>query len=186
MPIDEPMAAMVKLIKDGKVRAAGVSNFTTEDIDACCDILPLASDQPPYSMINRGIEDDVLGHCHRRGLGVIVYSPLQLGILSGKVTMDRRVPDDDLRASSPYYRADNRRRIIDLLDAMRPIAEDHQATLAQIVINWTINRPGITAALVGARNPVQAAENAAAADIRLTDEESQRIGSLLDALKLDL
>ena len=186
VPIAEPMEAMVKLIKDGKVRAAGVSNFTTEEIDACCDVLPLASDQPPYSMINRGIEDDVLGHCRRRGVGVIVYSPLQLGILSGKVTMGRRFPDDDLRASSPYYRADNRRKIIDLLDAMRPIAEAHQATLAQIVINWTINRPGITAALVGARNPDQAAENAGAADIRLNDEESQRIDSLLDGLTLDV
>ena len=185
-PVEETMEAMEKLIKDGKVLAAGVSNFSTDQIDACCKVLALAADQPPYSMVNRDIEADVLPYCREHDIGVIVYSPLQLGILSGKVSMDRQFPDNDLRARSPYYQPDNRRKIIDFLAEIRPIADAHGATLAQLAISWTIHRPGVTAALVGARNLDQAAENAAAADLQLGADQTQRIDALLDELKLDL
>jgi len=185
-PVAETMEAMDKLLKDGKIRAAGVSNFTVEEIEAACKVVPLASDQPPYSMVRRGIEADVLPHCREHGVGVIVYSPLQLGLLTGKLTMDRRFPDSDQRAKSPYFRPDNRRKVIAFMEQLRPLAEAHHATAAQLVIHWTIHRPGITSALVGARNPQQAEENAAAADVQLTEDETRRLDELVDGLKLDL
>ncbi len=185
-PVAETMQAIDKLLKAGKIRAAGVSNFSAEEIDAARKVVPLASDQPPYSMLRREIEADVLPYCRAHKVGVIVYSPLQLGILTGKVTMDRQFPPDDQRAGSPYYSPENRRKVLEFLEQIRPIAEAHDATLAQLVINWTIHRDGVTAALVGARNPAQAAENAAADDFKLTDAETKRIGELLDKLELDL
>lgn len=185
-PVEETMKAVDKLLKAGKIRAAGVSNFTAEEIAAAAGVVPLASNQPPYSMLKRDIEADVLPYCREHNVGILAYSPLQLGILTGKVTMDREFGPGDQRRTSPHYRPANRRKVLDFLEAISPIAEAHNATLAQLVINWTIHRPGITAALVGARNPDQARENAAAADFELTDAETRRINDLLDNLKLDL
>jgi aryl-alcohol dehydrogenase-like predicted oxidoreductase len=184
--IDETMAAMEKLHKDGKIRAAGVSNFTVEEIAAARACFPVASVQPPYSMVRRDIEEDLLPYCRENNVGVIVYSPLQLGLLTGKLTMDRTFPEDDQRSGSPFFKAENRRRVIDFLEDIRPIAEAHSATIAQLVIQWTISRPGVTAALVGSRNPGQARENAAAADLSLSEDERNRINERLDDLKLDL
>ncbi|KKL76401.1 hypothetical protein LCGC14_2045250 [marine sediment metagenome] len=180
------MEAVDKLLSAGKIRAAGVSNFTPEDIGAARAVVPLASNQPPYSMVKRDIEADLLPYCREHNVGLLVYSSMQLGLLTGKVTMDRQFPPGDQRVNSPYFKPDNRRKVLDFLAAIRPVAEAHDATLAQLVINWTIHRPGITAALVGARNPAQAAENAAAADFALSDEQTQTIDDLLDNLELDL
>jgi len=185
-PIEETMEALDRLLKQGKIRAAGVSNYSPEQMAEAQWVVPLASSQPPYSMIRRDIEDDVLPYCREHGIAVLVYSPLQGGILTGKVTIDREFPETDLRHNSPYYTKGNRRRVLDFLEKMRPIAEAHEATLAQTVINWTIHQPGITAALVGVRNPAQAEENAAAAAFRLTEEETGHINDLLKGLKLEL
>ena len=183
-PYEETMEAMDELLKQGKIRAAGVSNFDTEMMQRCLSVVHIASNQPPYSMLKREIENDVLPFCIQNNIGVIVYSPLQNGILSGRVTMDRSFPASDLRHSSPYYKPENRRRILEFLDRIRPIAEAHNATLAQLVINWTIHRPGVTAALVGARNPQQVKENAAAAELSVADEQVAQIDALLDELQL--
>ena len=185
-PVEMTMEAMERLLKAGKIRAAGVSNFTAEEIAAGRKVVPIASNQPPYSMVRSDIEADVLPYCRDNGVGVIVYSPLQLGLLTGKVTMDRTFNGDDLRSSSPYFTPANRRKVLAFLEDIRPIADAHNATLAQLVIAWTIRRPGVTAALVGARNPAQAAENAAGGDLKLTDDQTRRIDALLDKLKLDL
>ncbi len=179
------MEAVAKLIEQGKVRAAGVSNFSVAEIQAAGKIVPIASDQPPYSMVKRDIEKEILPHCRKNGVGVIVYSPLQLGLLSGGLTMERRFPDDDLRANSTYFKPANRRKVIDFLAALRPVAEAHKATIAQLVINWTIHRDGITAALVGARNPSQARENAGAADFRLNPDEKATVDAMVDGLTLE-
>jgi len=184
-PVAETMEAVAKLMKAGKVRAAGVSNFTVEEMAEARKVVPLASDQPPYSMVKRDIEKDVLPWCRKNRVGVIVYSPLQLGLLTGKLTMDRQFTGDDQRARLSYFKPANRRRVIEFMDKLRPFAEAHSATLAQLVINWTIHRPGITSALVGARNPQQAEENARAAAFRLSEEETRRIDELVDGLKLE-
>ena len=185
-PIAETMEACARLLEKGKIRAVGVSNYTPEMMEEARQVTPLASNQPPYSMLRRDIEADVLPYCRKHGIGVLVYSPLQQGLLTGKVTMDRTFPPDDIRSRSAYFRPENRRRVLEFLDAVRPIAEAHGATLAQVVIQWTIRRPGVTAALVGVRNPEQAEENAKAGALRLTSEEIKRIDRLLADLKLDL
>ncbi|MGB2997756.1 MAG: aldo/keto reductase [Phycisphaerae bacterium] len=185
-PIEETMEALDRLLKQGKILAAGVSNYSPEQMAEAQRVVPLASSQPPYSMIRRDIEDDVLPYCREHGIAVLVYSPLQGGILTGKVTMDREFPETDLRHNNPYYTKENRRRVLDFLEEIRPIAEAHEATLAQAVINWTIHRPGVTASLVGVRNPKQAEENAGAAAFELTEEETRHIDDLLGNLQLEL
>jgi aryl-alcohol dehydrogenase-like predicted oxidoreductase len=185
-PVEETLAAVDKLLKDGKIRAAGVSNFAPDEILAANQVVPLASDQPPFSMVNRSAEKDVIPTCRENGIGVIVYSPLERGLLTGKVTMDREFPETDHRSRNPFFAKENRRRVLDFLDKLRPVADGHDATLAQLVICWTIHRPGITAALVGARNVQQAEQNAAAADLELSDEEMRRIDELVEGLELDV
>jgi aryl-alcohol dehydrogenase-like predicted oxidoreductase len=184
--VEETMEALDRLASQGKVRAVGVSNYTVEEIQTAMKIRPVASVQPPYSMLRRDVEKDLLPYCREHHIGVLAYSPLQLGILTGKVTLDQPFPPDDLRSDSPYYKPENRRRVLGFLDQIRPIAEEHNATLAQLVIAWTIAQPGITAALVGARKEEHARENAAAANIRITAAQMNQINSLLDELKLDL
>ena len=181
-PIEVTMAAVDKLIDQGKVRASGVSNFSVEELAACRAVTNLASDQPPYSMLRRDIEADVLPYCLANNIGVIVYSPLQRGLLTGKMTPETTFKPGDNRTDNPYFTPDSITKVNAFLDQIRPIADGHNATLAQIVIAWTIRQPGITAALVGARNRKQAIENAAAGELTLSDDETARINALLDDL----
>ena len=113
---------------------------------------------------------------------MIVYSPLQRGLLTGKMTPETTFKPGDHRADSPDFTPENIRTVNAFLDRLRPIADGHSATLAQIVIAWTIHQPGVTAALVGARNRKQAMENAAAGEITLTEDELTQIRALLDDL----
>jgi len=186
-PVEDTMEACARLLKQGKIRAVGLSNHGPDLMDRARTVVPLAANQPPYSMLRRGIEKDVVPYCRENHIGLVVYSSLQNGILSGKVQMDRTFPETDLRSHNPYYRPENRRRILGFLDAaVRPAAEAHQATIAQVVLNWTIHRPGITTALVGVRNPAQAADNAGAAAFTLTPAETAAIDDALDELTLEL
>ncbi len=186
-PIAETMGACAALLEQGKIRAVGVSNYSPAQIEEARQVLPLASDQPPYSMLRRDIETDVVPYCREHAVGILAYSPLQNGILSGKVTPDRTFPESDLRSSDPYYEQANRKRILDFLEeTVRPIADRHEATVAQIVIAWTIRQPGITCALVGCRKPEHAEDNARSAAVELTGEETERITDDLDGLSLEL
>jgi aryl-alcohol dehydrogenase-like predicted oxidoreductase len=136
-------------------------------------------------MLRRDIEKDLLPWCREHQVGVLVYSPLQNGILTGKVSMEREFPKTDLRSWSRFYKPENRKRILALLDELRPMAEERHATLAQLVIHWTIRQPGVTVALVGVRNPEQAEENAGAAAFKVTEAEIHEINELLNALVLE-
>jgi len=185
-PIAETMGAVETLIRQGKVRAAGVSNYTTAQMAEAHAVVPLAASQPPFSMVNRAAEKDILPWCIEHKVAVIPYSPLQRGLLTGKITPGYQFGPGDHRASNPFFKPGNIRKINALLDEMRPIAAAHKATLAQLVIQWTIRRPGITSALVGARNERQATENAGAMNFALDAEETARIDELLDGLTLDL
>lgn len=173
--VEETMEALDKLIGQGKIRAAGVSNLSIQEMETAREVVELASDQPPYSMLRRDIEADVLPWCREHHVGVLVYSPLERGLLTGKVTMDREFPKDDHRSSRPLFEKQNRRKVLDFLDKLRPIADGHKVSLAQLVIHWTIHQPGITAALVGARNVKQVRENAAAAELELSRDEMKEI-----------
>ena len=182
VPVDEPMEAMQRLLEQGKVRAAGVSNFTVEELDRCRQLVPVASHQPPYSMLKRDIDADLLPYCREHNVGVIVYSPLQKGLLTGKLSPDHEFAPGDHRANDPTFEPDNIRRVNTFLDQLRPIAEAHDAILAQLVIAWTIRQPGVTAALVGARDAAQAEQNARAAELELDDEAIAAIDLELLAL----
>ena len=184
-PIEDTMAAIAKLIEQGKVLAAGVSNYDVEQMERAAACLPLASSQPPYSMVQRQAEQDVLPWCREHNVGVVAYNPMQRGLLTGKITEDYEFGEGDHRRRNSYFRPDNVRKVNAMLEEIRPIAEAHGATFAQLAVNWAIHQPGVTAALVGARNVKQVRENAKAADFTLADDEMAQINELLDALELD-
>jgi aryl-alcohol dehydrogenase-like predicted oxidoreductase len=179
-PAEDSMHAMAKLQEQGKIRAIGVSNYNVEWLSKAIKAAPLASLQPPYSLIQRKIEKQILPFCREHNIGVIVYSPLERGLLAGAVATDRKFPPGDHRAGHKYFTVENRKRVLAALERVRPIAEKHGVSLAQLAINWTIHEPGITAALVGARNAEQAAHNAAAMRFTLSDQERAQIRAAFD------
>ncbi|MBS2007679.1 MAG: aldo/keto reductase [Cyanobacteria bacterium SZAS TMP-1] len=182
--LSETMEALAQLLKEGKILAAGVSNFTAEEIETSNKIVPIASDQPPYSMVLRDIEKDVLPFCIKNNIGVIVYSPLQRGLLTGKFKPDHKFSEGDHRASQPHFQPAYIKRVNEFLQNLKPYADKQNATTGNLVLAWTIHQPGITAALVGARDAAQASENARAADIKLTAAELAEIGKLVESLSL--
>lgn len=184
-PVDETFSAIEKLIKQGKIRAAGVSNYSSELLAAANSVVPLASCQPPYSMVLRDAEKDIIPWCKENRVGVVVYSPLQRGLLTGKITPGYKFATDDHRAGNVFFQPQNIRTVNAFLAKIKPIADAHNATLTQLVINWTTHRDGITAALVGARNAKQAAENAAGLNFKLTQQETNDINALLDEVKIE-
>ena len=181
-PVEESWDAMLELQKEGKVRAIGVSNFTAEMMEKCLSRGPVASDQPLYNPLERDIEKDILPFCIENNIGVLAYSPMTQGLMTGKVTMDRKFPEDDVRSHKPWFKPENRKRVLEMLKKIQPIADGHKATLAQVTINWVISQKGLTAALVGARNEKQVEENARAADFRLTEDELATIRNAVEEL----
>lgn len=178
----ETMDAMLRLERQGKIRAIGVSNFTPSMMQRCLETAKLASDQPKYSLLDRVIEADVLPFCRANGIAAIVYSPLEQGLLTGGVTMERTFPEKDHRGGQPWFQPANRRRVLDALEKVRPIAAARRATLGQVAIAWTVGEPGVTAAIVGARTPEQVEENARAGEIELSAEERRTIREAFEAL----
>jgi aryl-alcohol dehydrogenase-like predicted oxidoreductase len=179
-PIEETMEAVARLIEQGKVLASGVSNYSAAQMEIAESTLEQASNQVPYSMVERSIEAELVPYCLDHNKSILAYSPLQRGLLTGKIGNDYQFEAGDHRPNTKHFRADNRQKINDFLDQIRPIAEDHHVTLGQLVINWTIRQPAIATALVGARNPQQVRENAKALDFRLSTEEMHQINQLLD------
>ena len=187
-PVEETVGALEKLRQQGKVRAIGVSNYDTEWLERAIKVAPIASNQPPYSLITRKIEKPgaSLPWCRAHNVSVINYSPLERGLLAGAVPPDRKFPEGDHRANHRYFTPENRKKILAALEQIRPIADKHKASFAQIVINWTIQEPGITASLVGARNAEQATHNAAALHFQLTPDERATIRRTFDPIAQDL
>jgi aryl-alcohol dehydrogenase-like predicted oxidoreductase len=131
-------------------------------------------------MVERQIEAEVVPYCLAHGISILAYSPLQRGLLTGKIGNDYQFEPGDHRPNTRHFRQDNREKVNAFLDQIRPIAEAHDATLGQLVINWTIQQPAVATALVGARNPQQVRENAKALDFTLSASELSQIGQLLD------
>jgi aryl-alcohol dehydrogenase-like predicted oxidoreductase len=183
-PVEETMEAVGQLLKQGKIRAAGVSNYNAELMDRAEKTLNLASDQVPFSMVNRDIEKELVPWCLRHKKAILAYSPLQRGLLTGKIRPGHTFGEGDTRAGSKFYKPENVVRINTFLDRLRPMAEARSATLAQLVIRWTLERPGITVALVGARDAAQAVQNARAIDVKLSPEEILFINRQLEGLEL--
>ncbi len=172
-PIEETWNAMAELKKQGKVRAIGVSNFDLDLLKATHAIHPVDSVQPPYSLIRRAIEKDIIPFAEQNQISVIVYSSLERGVLTGKYKPDRAFPPGNHRAEKKTFKPDFLRVLQEALDEIKPIAEKYHVTVSQVIIETTIHRPGITAALVGARHPEQAKENALAARLNLTPQDRE-------------
>ncbi|MFB0534767.1 MAG: aldo/keto reductase [Anaerolineae bacterium] len=187
--IEEAWSVIADLIREGKVRYGGVSNFSVEQLKRVQAIHPVTSLQPPYSMLRRGIEEDLLAYCAANDIGVIVYSPMQAGLLTGKFTPERvaRLPDDDWRKRNPHFREPELGANLALVEKLRPIAERTGRTVAQLAIAWVLRRPlrlrsgqaEVTAAIVGARRPSQIEETAPAGDWVLSAEDVAEIDALL-------
>ncbi|MEN9063381.1 aldo/keto reductase [Ponticoccus litoralis] len=179
-PIDETMEALESLRAAGKIRSIGASNTAPEDIRAYVAAGQLDAVQEEYSMVKRDIEQSHLPLCRDHGVSVLSYSSLALGLLSGKMGPDRVFEGDDLRRNNPRFSQVNREKVARLMAQIDPVAETHGATRAQIVIAWTLHQPGITFSLCGARDERQAAENAAAGRIRLSQDELACISGAVD------
>jgi len=182
---EEMTGACLQLKKEGKIRAFGVSNMSVDLMKQAEKFIEVASSQSPYSMVYRKIEKDILPYCKKTNTGILAYSPLQRGLLTGKITSGYKFKEGDHRSGNKFFKEPNRSRINKLLGKIKPIAEDHGVTLAQLVINWTVRREGITTVLVGARNAEQAKENACSMNFTLSDEEIKMINSEVEKVKID-
>ncbi len=175
--IEEGWQAMADLQKAGKVRYIGVSNFNVSQMRRAQAIAPISSLQPPYSLIKREIEQDILPYCQEQKIGVLVYSPMQSGLLSGRMTPERiaAMPDDDWRKKSPEFQEPRLTRNLALVDKLREIADLYGRTPAEAAIAWTLDNPAVTAAIVGSRSPEQVDMTVGAAEFRLNEYELQDI-----------
>ncbi|MDF1574297.1 MAG: aldo/keto reductase [Bacteroidales bacterium] len=185
-PIEEAMEAFRILMEQGKIRAAGVSNYSVEQMDQARSVVELSSNQVPYSMVHREIEQDVVPWCLENNCGILAYSPLQRGLLTGKITPDYPFAPGDNRPETPHFKINNLIRTNKFLEKIKPLAGEKGATLSQLVIAWTLRQPGITVALVGARTDEQVKQNAAALNLHVSDEELAYINRQLEQLKLEL
>ena len=184
-PVSETMEAIEYLVKKGKIRAGAVCNYPQQLMIEAGKTYHIASNQVPYSMVNRSIENDIVPYCINNNIGILAYSPLQRGLLTGKIKHGHVFKEGDTRPGTIYYREPNFSRIMKLIENLSEIAAGINVTLSQLVLNWTLRQPGITCALAGARNADQVLENVRAADFKLNNEEIARINKYLTDLKLE-
>ena len=165
--------AAAKLVKQGKVRHIGVSNQTVAQMERLINIHPIASLQPPYNMFQKAIEDSTLDFCDKNRIGVVAYSPMAKGLLTGSFSTSRAasLPDDDHRSRDPKFASPQLEINLEFVDSIRPIAESNNRPLAQLAIAWCLRRPELTSAIVGIRRPAQIEQTVAASDWSLTDDE---------------
>ncbi len=178
-PVAESAGAIRRLVDEGKVRSAGASNLTLAQLKEFAAECPLAAYQPPYNMLQRHVEADVLPWCRTHGVSVLVYWALMKGLLAGKLAREHVFGADDNRRKYPMFRGEEYQKNLDLVDRLRQIAAETGHTVAELVLNWTIHQPGITAALCGAKRPQQIRENALGAGWTLTSEQCAQIDRAL-------
>lgn len=182
--VSETFEAVQRLIEQGKVRASGVCNYSVQLVDEALQTIQLASNQVPYSLINRSIEKEIIPQAIEKGMSIIPYSPLQRGLLTGKIKPGHKFNEGDTREGNRFYTDENIRRTNALLQQIKPIADKYNATLAQVVINWTMNQPGIGCVLAGARNEQQVKDNVGALKFTLSTEDIQTITRAADKFSL--
>lgn len=179
--IEAAWEEMAKLLDEGKVRYLGASNFSVPQLQRVAKIHPAASLQPPYSMLHREVEDELLDYCGRNEIGVVVYSPMQRGLLTGKFSHERlaSLPADDHRKTNPDFQEPRFSATLALVEELKQIATRHGRTCAQLAVSWVLRRPEVTAAIVGARQPSQIEETVQASDWELDAGDIERIEELL-------
>ena len=182
--IEKGWAAIAELVEEGKVRYAGVSNFTPPQLRHIAPIHPIASLQPPYSMLRRTAEKELLGYCAENRIGVVAYSPMQKGILTDKFTREwvEALPEGDHRLQDRMFQDPQLGAHLELVDGLRAIAGKHGRTVGELAVAWVLRRPEVTSAIVGARRPEQAEANAKAGDWELSAEDVAAVEELLAAM----
>jgi aryl-alcohol dehydrogenase-like predicted oxidoreductase len=183
--LEEAWQTMAALQKEGKVRWIGVSNFNVEQIKRAEKIAPVTSLQPPYSLIRRQIETEVLPYCLKQGIGVISYAPMASGLLTGAMTRERAaaLPPDDFRSRNPEFREPRLSKNLELVERLRQVGMRHGRSPAEVAIAWTLHHPAITGAIVGARNAKQVEGVVHAADLILSAQEIAEIEGAAAAAK---
>lgn len=176
-PMRETMEAMTKLLEQGKIRAIGVSNFSCDQIAAAREFGPVQCLQPPFSMLHLRALDELIPFCREHQMGVIPYSPLAKGLLTGK--FDSTSTFSDIRSRDPEFMGNRYQRNLSLVDGLKSIANGYNKSVSQLVINWTTSQPGITAPIIGAKRPSQVTENVGGVGWTLRDDDRTRIESLL-------
>ena len=175
--LEEAWQTLAALKKEGKVRWIGVSNFNVEQLKRAAKIAPVTSLQPPYSLIRRKIETEILPYCEKQGIGVIVYAPMASGLLTGAMTRERiaKFPEDDWRKNSSEFREPKLSKNLELVERLKKVAARYNATPGAIAIAWTLRIPAVTGAIVGARNAKQAEEVMRAGEIKLSSQDIAEI-----------
>ncbi|MFA7691823.1 MAG: aldo/keto reductase [Candidatus Hydrogenedentes bacterium] len=184
-PIQETMEILTKLQQEGKIRAFGVSNFSKDQLESCLKWGRIVSDQPRYSALDRSIEEEILPFCRENNIGILAYSPLEQGLLTGKVAMDRNFKKGDQRRDKKLFEHDNRLRINTTLEFAQSIANRYDASLAQIFLAWLIAQDGVTSVLAGTRNEAQMKENAGAGELKLTEEDCAALRRYVESLHIE-
>ena len=173
---------MAELKEEGKLRHIGVSNFNAEQLARIQRIAPITSLQPPYSAVRRDYEAETLTFCAAHNIGVIVYSPMQSGLLTGSMTRERieSLPENDWRSRGPQFKEPLLSRNLAVAEALSEIANSHGRTTAEAAIAWTLHNPAVTAAIVGARNPKQVDGFIGAMEFRLSEAEVAAVNAVAD------
>lgn len=180
--IEEGWAEMAKLQKAGKVRYIGVSNFNVAQMERAAKIAPITSLQPPYSPIHRQVEAEILPYCLAHGIGVINYSPMASGLLTGKMTAERiqRLPEDDWRRRNAQFQSPKLEKNLALVEELRKIGDQHGVEPGVVAVAYTLHNPAVTAAIVGARRADQVDGTIAAARFSLTESEYQYLRQYIE------
>ena len=179
--IEEAWEAMVKLVQQGKVRYIGVSNYSVDQLERIGKLHPVASLQPPYSMLRRDIENDLLDYCGKNNIGVVAYSPMQKGLLTGKFSVEhiKTLAPDDHRLCDPNFSGEKFDKNLAIVDKLKSIADRRGKTVAQLAIAWVLRKEEVTAAIVGARKQKQIEETAQAGDWILCNDDVAEIEKIL-------
>jgi aryl-alcohol dehydrogenase-like predicted oxidoreductase len=180
--IEEGWSALSELKEEGKVRYIGVSNFNVSQMERAQRIAPVETLQPPYNMLNRGIEEEILPYCAKQDVGVIVYSPMRSGLLTGKMTRERvqNLPSDDWRRNKSDFQEPRLSKNLELVELLREMGTEHGRSPGEVAIAWTLRHPAVTAAIVGGRRPDQVDGIIGAAEFSLSEDELERIETFLE------
>lgn len=179
--LEEAWEAMAKLVQQGKVRYIGASNFTIEQLQRVATIHPPASLQPPYNLLRRDIEEDLIPYCSENHIGIVAYSPMQKGLLTGKFSTEhlKTLAPDDHRLKDPRFQGDQFEKNLAIVEKLKLIAERNSKTVAQLAIAWVLRKEEVTAAIVGARKQKQIEETVQAGDWVLSDSDIEEIESII-------
>ena len=179
--IEEGWGTVADLVREGKIRYGGVSNFSLEQLKRAQAIHPITSLQPPYSMLRREIEKEIMPYCGTNQIGIIAYSPMQAGLLTGKFTKERAagLPESDWRSRHPFFMEPQLSINLQAIEQLRKIANEKKVSLSQLSLAWVLRNEEVTSAIVGARSPQQIVETAKAGDMSLTKAEIEAIDEIL-------